>query len=176
MKSYYANIAKLLAVFFAAVVFLIPVTQAHSAENDHAATAVMAVEHQWLVALQRRDVKILDRILGREFIDSDFRGEAVSRTQYLAYFARLNRHAESSVRQTFADTMVRFVDSRKVAIVTGIVITRPSARSNAGASSDSTDVRHSRFTDVFIWRNARWQAVTAQETHFGFVKNPGERR
>lgn len=74
--------------------------------GPHTAAAVMSIEHEWLAALNRRDVKTLARILGRAFIDSDFQGDAITRAQYLA------------------------------------------------------------FTDVFIWRDARWQAVTGQETHF----------
>lgn len=126
----------------------------------------MAVEHQWLDALHRRDVKTLARILGREFIDSDFQGDAITRAQFLAYFARPSPHPLPPLRQTFADTMVRFVSDGNVAIVTGIVVTWPAATPKAGDSSHRAAIRRSRFTDVFAWRDARWQAVTGQETHF----------
>ncbi|MGA7538956.1 MAG: nuclear transport factor 2 family protein [Steroidobacteraceae bacterium] len=126
--------------------------------SERNAAAVMAVEHEWLTALQRHDVPRLARILGREFIDSDFQGDAIPRAQYLAYFARPAALPAPFLQQSFADTQVRFIAGGEVAIVTGVVISRP--RSSAQA------VRHSRFTDVFIWRDAHWQAVTGQETHF----------
>jgi ketosteroid isomerase-like protein len=134
--------------------------------SDRTATAVMAIEHQWLAALHRRDVKTLARILGREFIDSDFQGQAITRAQYLAYFAHSAGQPTPPVRQTFRDTQVRFVAGGKVAIVTGIVVTRPTAAPQAETSSLAPAIAHSRFTDVFVWRDARWQAVTGQETHF----------
>lgn len=129
-------------------------------QSVRTAAAVMTVEHDWLAALNRHDVKALARILGREFIDSDFQGEAITRTQYLTYFARPVSHRAPRVEQRFEDTTVRFVAGGDVAIVTGLVITRPAM----GA------VRHSRFTDVFAWRDGRWQAVTGQETHFSPAK------
>lgn len=125
-------------------------------QNKLTAAAVMTVEHDWLAALNRRDAKALARILGREFIDSDFQGDAITRTQYLTYFARPVSRPAPGVEQTFEDAKVRFVAGGEVAIVTGVVVTRPAM----GA------VRHSRFTDVFAWRDGRWQAVTGQETHF----------
>lgn len=134
----------------------------------------MAVEHEWLAALQQRDVKALARILGREFIDSDYRGGAIPRGPYLAYFAHPLASPAPPTRQTFADTRVRFVAGGDVALVTGVVITRPAARPQPGASSTTDAVRRSRFTDVFVWRHARWQAVAGQETHFaaGAARQP----
>lgn len=127
--------------------------------------AVMKVEHEWLAALQRHDVATLGRILGREYIDSDFQGDAITRAQYLGYFAHPVSRSAPRVEQTFADTQVRFVAGGEVAIVTGIVITRP-ANAPGAAASPGPHAQRSRFTDVFVWRDARWQAVTGQETHF----------
>lgn len=61
-------------------------------------------------------------------------------------------------------TRVRFIAGGEVAIVTGVVISRPASTTRAASSPPA--VRHSRFTDVFVWRDGRWQAVTGQETHF----------
>lgn len=162
-----ANGAKLSV--FALVTVILPTMPAFAAapQRERTAAAVMAVEHEWLSALQRGDAKTLARVLGREFIDSDFQGEAITRSRYLARFARpAARHAPCS-RRTFGDTVVRFVAGGNVAIVTGIVITRlMAACTGTGVSSNPDAIRRSRFTDVFVWRNARWQAVTGQETHF----------
>jgi ketosteroid isomerase-like protein len=139
-------------------------------QSERTAAAVMRVEHQWLAALQRHDVGTLARILGQEFIDSDFQGDAITRAQFLAYFAHPGSGPAPAVKQSFHDTKVRFIADGDVAIVTGVVVTEPAATSNGGGPSNSAAVRHSRFTDVFVWRDGRWQAVTGQETHF----TPGE--
>lgn len=122
---------------------------------------MMTVEHEWLAALNRHDVTALARILGREFIDSDYQGDAITRAQYLTYFARPVTRPAPQVEQSFEATTVRFVAGGEVAIVTGLVVSRPAT----GA------VRHSRFTDVFVWRDGRWQAVTGQETHVNPAKS-----
>jgi hypothetical protein len=82
----------------------------------------------------------------------------------LTFNAERCSHPAPRVARSFEDTAVRFVDGGDVAIVTGLVVTRP-----AMASPDA--VRHSRFTDVFVWRDGRWQAVTGQETHFTPTKS-----
>lgn len=139
---------------------------AHSPASERTAGALMRVEHEWLTALNRHDVATLTRILGQEYIDSDAQGDAITRAQYLAFFAQPASSPAPSVQQTFADTKVRFAAGGDVAIVTGLVITRPASAATDAASSGLDAVRHSRFTDVFVWREARWQAVTGQETHF----------
>lgn len=161
------------AVVFAAIVLSTVPAFAFAAPpaSERTAAAVMAVEHAWLAALNRHDVTTLARILGREFIDSDFQGDAITRAQYLAYFAHPAPHPAAPIRQSFAETNVRFVAGGDVAIVTGVVITRPAAA--APTSSSAAAIRHSRFTDVFVWRDARWQAVTGQETHFTAATGQG---
>ena len=134
--------------------------------SEHTAAALMMVEHEWLTALNRHDVTTLTRVLGREYIDSDYQGDAITRAQYLAFFAHpVSSHAPH-LRQTFEDTRVRFVAGGDVAIVTGVVLTQPESGSTVATSSSPDAVSHSRFTDVFVWREARWQVVTGQETHF----------
>jgi len=77
-----------------------------------------------------------------------------------SHLARPVPHPTPRVQQSFEDTAVRFVAGGEVAIVTGVVVARPV----------TGPVRHSRFTDVFAWRDGRWQAITGQETHFTPIK------
>lgn len=166
MASFNIKCAKSHAVVFAAVAFWAVPAMARPPAGERTAAAVMSVEHQWLTALQRHDVTTLARVLGREFIDSGFQGDAITRAQFLGYFAHPAPHSAQPPQQSFQDTKVRFVADGDVAIVTGIVITRLAPASKTGASSSPDGLRHSRFTDVFVWRDGRWQAVTGQETHF----------
>lgn len=136
--------------------------------NQRTADAVMKVEHEWLDALQRANVKKLEHILAAEFIDNYYRGQEVTRAEYLAYFA----HGDvppPPTSQRFEETKVRFIAGGNVAIVTGVVVTRSAAKSTAQSPSDK-DAIHSRFTDILVWRDDRWQAVTAQETHFSVAR------
>lgn len=149
----------------AAAAFVTMPAFAHPPGSERTAAALVKVEHEWLTALRRHDITALSRILGREYIDSDYQGDAVTRAQYLGYFAHPVSSSAPRVEQTFADTNVRFVAGGDIAIVTGIVITRPANAARRTAAPGS-GVRHSRFTDVFVWRDGRWQAVTGQETHF----------
>jgi ketosteroid isomerase-like protein len=134
--------------------------------SERTAAAVMQIEQEWLAALNRHDEGALARILGQEFIDSDFQGDAITRARYLGYFAHPVSPREPRVQQSFRDTKVRFVAAGDVAIVTGVVMSRIEAPVKRGRSLTSNPVRYSRFTDVFVWRDGRWQAVTGQETHF----------
>lgn len=139
---------------------------AQTTGNERTAGALMQVEQQWVAALNRHDATTLARILGKEFIDSDFQGDAITRAQYLAYFREPVSQPAPRFQQRFADTKVRFVAAGQVAVVTGVVISTPAAAAKTVPSSLSDGIRHSRFTDVFVWREGRWQAVTGQETHF----------
>jgi ketosteroid isomerase-like protein len=154
---------KQLAMVSAALALSAAPAFAQPPRSERTAAAVMRVEQQWLSALNRRDVTALARILGREFVDSDYQGNAFTRQQYLTFFARPASHPPPHVHRTFRDTRVRFVADDDVAIVTGVVVTRPVPAS--GLVPEDL-MRYSRFTDVFVWRNGRWQAVSGQETHF----------
>lgn len=159
--------SKAVAIVIAAAALPTVPAFAHAPGSERTAAALMTIEQEWLTALNRHDVATLTRILGQEYIDSDSQGDAITRARYLAFFAQpVSSPARPVQQQTFADTKVRFVAGGDVAIVTGLVITRSASASTAATSSSLDAVRHSRFTDVFVWREARWQAVTGQETHF----------
>lgn len=166
MQRCFTNGARLSAVVMATVALSTMPVVARPPRSERTTAGVLKVEHEWLVALHRRDVTILARILGPEFIDSDFQGDAITRAQYLAYFARPIAHPAPHAPTQFSDMKVRFVAGGAVAVVTGTVITRSAETSKPGMSSKPHAARYSRFTDVFVWRAARWQAVSGQETHF----------
>jgi len=122
------------------------------------ADGVMKVEREWLDALRRHDARTLDRILASEWTDNDWQGRLLTRADYLGYFSRTA--APSALpAQRFAETNVRFFANGALAIVTGLVI------SDAPISTRGKIASRSRFTDVFVWRDGRWQGVSAQETH-----------
>lgn len=111
---------------------------------------LIAVEHQWIQALQSHDTAALDRLLDDSFVDSTFRGGLRTKHDVLT-----GPRAAGAYRSIRLDDMNvrRYGDT---AIVTGVnVLEGPGGHD---------DLAHVRFTDVFMRERGRWRAVSAQET------------
>jgi hypothetical protein len=108
---------------------------------------LLALEGQWLHA---RDAATLERILASDFIHPVADGTFLNKTQHIAWLAK---HLPPPSRKTSFDHLqVRIYGD--TGIVNGIVV----------ASDESgKELERSIFTDVFVYRDRRWQAVNAQE-------------
>lgn len=106
--------------------------------------ALIALEHRWLTAAAGHDTATLDRILAPDFTDTGWNGVVRDRAMVLA---AARRATAPPVPQTLEDLAVRRFG--RVALVTGI---------------DASVRGRVRFSDVFVRRAGRWQAVHAQET------------
>lgn len=110
--------------------------------------AVVALEHTWLAS---GDSATLERILAPDFLHPVFTGDIIDKSEHIAFVAKHPRPA--AVHTRFERLDVRLYGS--TAIATGIV----------DAVQDGTAaVRRTVFTDVFVKRDGRWRAVSAQET------------
>jgi len=118
-------------------------------QNTRARAALLRLENDWLKAIAQHDLRALDRILAAEFIDTTYTGELRNKEQALAR-ARSGNTAIKS--QQLKDMQVSFY--RDAAVVTGL---------NVVVGEQFGEVRI-RFTDFFVRRNGRWQAIAAQET------------
>lgn len=117
-----------------------------SARDDR--QAVVALENQWIDA---RDAATLDRLLADDFVHPVYSGDIINKAQNIDWLTKHPRPANSHAR--FAQLEVRLFGD--VAQAYGAV----------SVSDDSgREVSRSVFTDVFVYRNGRWQAVSAQET------------
>jgi uncharacterized protein DUF4440 len=116
--------------------------------TEHDRQALIAVEHDWLAHL--RDSATLERILAPDFVHAVEPGQFLTKEQHISWNAQ---HPLSPDHEAhFEKLQVRLYGD--VGIASGIV-----------SSSDGEDhVARSLFTDVFAFRNGRWQAVHAQET------------
>jgi ketosteroid isomerase-like protein len=150
------------------VILLLTSTSVHaqsavaSGENRTEA-AVMKVMQQWLDALQTRDMKALQLILGEEWTDNSRFGVVYTRRDFFAGPPAKTPPASAitasatHVSRRFENIRVRMYGD--VAIVTGTV------GNDAGTAESSANVLpRTIFTDVLVWRDGRWQAVTSQET------------
>ncbi len=145
-----ANSAMLAAIL--ALIFIFPsslLAQTRNAEND--SQALKNIEEQWLHA---RDAATLDRILASDFV------HVIPFDHFLTKPEHINwnmRHLPAPDRKERFDKLeVRLYGD--VGIVNGTVI---------GGDSSGKELDRTAFTDVFVYRDGRWQAVNAQENAIG---------
>ncbi|HKV50406.1 MAG TPA: nuclear transport factor 2 family protein [Gemmatimonadaceae bacterium] len=110
--------------------------------------AVVALEHHWLSV---DDSAALEQILAPDFLHPVSTGDIIDKAQHIGFVASHPRPA--SVHPHFERLDVRVYG--RSAIATGIV---------AAVQDGKPGVRRTMFTDVFVKRAGRWQAVSAQET------------
>ncbi len=106
-----------------------------------------AIERQWLAA--EHDSAALGRILAEDFLHPVAVGVFLTKAQHIAW--AVGHPAPGGRQQRFDQLRIRKYGD--VGVVTGLVI------STDGEGREDRTV----FTDVFVRRNGRWQAVNAQE-------------
>lgn len=106
------------------------------------------LEQQWAGAIDRHDTAAVDAILAPDFRHIAYNGALSTRAEALAAASDTRR----VMVQHLHDIEVRVYGDR-FAVVSGV----NDAQSPAGSA-------RLRFTDVFVFRQGRWQAVSAQET------------
>jgi hypothetical protein len=119
-----------------------------AARDSAAIIAIAAIEHEWI---GNRDSTTLDRILAPDFEHPVSTGDVLDKKTNIAWLVQ--HPVPPSVHFEFASLRVRVYGD--AAIATGIV----RASDDAGA-----ELSRNVFTDVFIRRDGRWQAVSAEET------------
>ena len=109
--------------------------------------AIITLEQQWLHA---RDAAALERILAPDFVHVIPMDHFLSKQEQIDWFVH---HPRPKGRHTKFDQLnVRiFVD---VGIVNGSVV---------ATDDHGKELGRTMFTDVFVFRDGRWQAVNAQE-------------
>lgn len=107
-----------------------------------------ALEARWLHAIAAHDTTALSRILASDFTDTSWNGRVRTRADLLA---RANAPGPRP-EQRLSDIEVRRFGN--VVLVTG-------QNNISGMGPHEIALR---FSDLFVWRQGRWQAVHAQET------------
>lgn len=111
--------------------------------------AIKKLEQQWLDALVKRDQATVAEILAPEFLDTMFDGKVHNREQALAAVLDTTR---PDLSRFFGRLEVKVYDG-KFAVAHGLTV----------LNGDKIREAHIVFTDVFVLRNGKWQAVAAQE-------------
>ena len=119
-----------------------------SGSEPRSADAVRAAEDHWVHLLETHDAAGLACLLAPDFTDSNWAGQRIPRAHILA---ALPHRPDNSL--TLSDIEVTLHGD--IGIVRGLNRQTDAAGKSAGTV---------RFTDIFLYRDGRWQAVSAQET------------
>ena len=113
---------------------------------------LIQLEHDWDAAFHRHDAAFIERILADEFIVTYDNGMRGDRALELELAKSLNENIESSaldefIVKEFGNTAIVWFTLHLVGPINGQRV--------------QTDYR---FTDVFVFRDGRWQCVSSQST------------
>ena len=115
---------------------------------------IKKLEQQWLDALVRRDQAAVAEILAPEFQGTKFDGKVHNRDQALAAVLDTTR---PDLSRFFGRLEVKVYEG-KFAVAHGLTV----------LNGDKIREAHIVFTDVFVLRNGKWQAVASQEALEGY--------
>ncbi len=144
------SIAALLALILSALTS--PAFSLHCPKNQpqtHA--ALLEVEQKWADALSRKDVDAVACIVADEFEDADVDGSLHTRSQMLEHIPN-RKPGVNQLSEMRAHVEGNFGFTRGLATL---------------VDASGKVVARVRFTDVFTYRNGRWQALAGQETLLG---------
>ena len=130
---------------------------AASAQNGTIEQALLQLERDWEQANAKNDSAALDRLLAPEFVNTDSDGRLFTRAEVMT------RRKSGAVKfTTFTQDDYKVHVLGNTAVVTG--------RSTTKQIRDGRDYSgRERFTDVFVRRDGRWQAVS---THSSRIITP----
>ena len=128
--------------------------------KDSAEQTLIQMEQDWSQADIKKDAATLDRILAEDWIGIDFEGTILNKAQALQGIASGSGSLQSTVLR---DVKVRVYGN--TAIVTG---TDTEKGQFHGRDSSGKYL----WTDVFVHRNGRWQAVSSQSTKLTAPEGP----
>jgi len=148
MKSLFAGMFLLVAVLMAAA-------QSTPADTNAEKSKLIALENAWNQAQIHRDGEALNRLIGDNFVYTDWDGTVMNKSKFIA------DSKDTSVQTTMVandDVDVYFYPG--VAVVTGAYHTK-------GATRGKTFDHYGRFTDTWILSSGQWVCVAS---HTNLVK------
>lgn len=115
-------------------------------------TRILALEHAWNQAEERKDTKSMDAILDNDLIYVDYDGSLRNKAQFLAYV----KSDASQPSQEATESMTGRAFGATV-IVTGVYVAK-------GLEKGKAYVRRGRFVDTWVMRNGNWVCISSQST------------
>ena len=121
--------------------------------------ALKSLERQWSEAFKDRNQQALGRLLANDFIFTDDDGQVYNKSQYIDAVMKVIKvdsyNIDEITTRTYGDT--------------GIVAGRWTGKFTVDGRDASGAFR---FTDTFVKRQGRWQAIAAQDTR---IQKQGEK-
>ena len=118
----------------------------HARNSDR--EALIALENDWLK--NEHNPAELGHILAADFLHPVLSGDVLNKAQHIKFSS--THLSAPDFKKHFEGLQVRVYGD--VGIVNGLVVTTKKDGSTEGKTV---------FTDVFVYRNGRWQAINAQE-------------
>ena len=130
---------------------VIAVTAAFDLMQKPSATqkAVFALEEEWTRALVRRDTMAFRRLTTPGFVYTE--DNVVMNQREL-----INAVVTGDKVDWAGNEGMKLHDYTPVAVVTGVLVVR-------GRKNNKTYTNRYRFTDTWLYRNGKWQAIAAQD-------------
>ena len=113
---------------------------------------LVELERAWNEAFYANDVALIETILADEFVATYDDGSRGDKAKELALAAEFNQQVKSSIQDEF---IVKVYDNTAV-----VWFTLHLVGIRQGEPAEVT----LRYTDVFVWRDGRWQCVSTQST------------
>ena len=135
------------------LLWMIPGGNAQSAGPARAdESRILALELAWNQAVQGKDAKALEMLIGPEMVYIEIDGTLMNRAEYLASVATRSEHAE----QILCESMTVHLYG-PIAIVSGVY-------RETGAKSGKPYTHRERFIDTWVLRGGNWLCVASQST------------
>jgi hypothetical protein len=134
------------------MVLLLSIAAQTRVHDSQCKAEIASLEDRWLKAIEDADVTTLNQILGDDFVrPAPSTGQFITKSQLLAYYRS---------RKQMPSTGSKRIENLSVTLYGNTAITRGTVVSR---DSSGRIVSKNLFTDVFVHREDRWQAVSAQE-------------
>jgi ketosteroid isomerase-like protein len=122
---------------------------AQKAKDDSQETKLLIMEHLWNEAQVNRDARVLDAMVGSEFVNTEYDGEVSDKAKFLADIKDPQFKPTSLTIQDVKVNM--YADA---AVVVGIYRTK-------GTYQGKPYDHFGRFTDTWVYTEGRWQCVAS---------------
>jgi len=158
MKNRSLMCAVLLTLVFSSLVVGQGKTKNKGAQAGGVDQQLKQMEDDWQKATRTKDAALLKRIIADDWVATDDKGKILNREQYISQTIASGSSVSSSnpdVIQSNENTDMKVRVYGNTAVVTG-GLTEKGTR-NGTAYTDTY-----KWTDVFVKRGGRWQAVVSQ--------------
>jgi hypothetical protein len=120
--------------------------------DSSVATRILALEHAWNQAEEKKDTKAMDSIMDNAMVYVDYDGTLQTKPEFLAKVKAPNLHPQQEVTESM--TVKVFAGA---AVVTGVYVAK-------GVENGKPYTRRGRFIDTWALKDGMWVCVASQAT------------